>query len=98
SFRPATVSPGGIDMTQNASKQTAITRAVAISCLTVACLAAAGVRAGAPSDALGDEGSLAGTWFVQVTLRDCATGSPLGPAIHSLVTFHGDGTLSEAPA
>jgi hypothetical protein len=33
---------------------------------------------------------------VQVTLRDCATGAPLGAPINALVTFHGGGTLSES--
>jgi hypothetical protein len=34
--------------------------------------------------------------MVRVTLRDCATNAPLGPAFSSLVTFHGDGTLGES--
>ena len=46
--------------------------------------------------ALTDRPSLVGTWTVQVTLRDCATSAPLGPPFNSLVTFHGDGTLSES--
>jgi hypothetical protein len=82
-------------MTQNPSKQTGTARGAAILCVTVACLAAASVRAGAESDDSSDRPSLVGTWTVQVTLRDCATSAPLGPPINSLVTFHGDGTLSE---
>jgi hypothetical protein len=39
---------------------------------------------------------LEGTWFVQVTLRDCVTNAPLGPPFNSLVTFHRGGTLSES--
>ena len=85
-------------MTQNTSKQTGIARAVAISCLAVAFLAAGSVRAGAQSDAFTEQPSLVGTWMVQVTVSNCATGAPLGPAFNSLVTFHGDGTLSESPA
>jgi hypothetical protein len=38
---------------------------------------------------------LAGTWRVQVTLRDCATEAPLG-TFGSLVTFNEGGTLSES--
>ena len=38
---------------------------------------------------------LTGAWSVQVTLRDCTTGAPIGPPINSLVTFHEGGTLSE---
>jgi hypothetical protein len=41
---------------------------------------------------------LAGAWMVEVTLRNCDTGVPLGPAIHSLVTYHRGGTISESPA
>ena len=39
----------------------------------------------------------AGTYAVEVTLRDCASGAPAGPVIPSLVTFHGDGSLFETP-
>jgi hypothetical protein len=38
---------------------------------------------------------LQGVWLVQVTLRNCTTGAPLGPAFGSLVTFHEGGTISE---
>jgi hypothetical protein len=38
---------------------------------------------------------LEGTWFVQVTLRDCSTDAPIGPPFGSLVTFHRGGTLTE---
>jgi hypothetical protein len=40
---------------------------------------------------------LGGTWIVQVTLRDCATGAPRG-SFTSLVTFHRGGTMSESTA
>jgi hypothetical protein len=36
-----------------------------------------------------------GVWLVQVTLRNCSTGAPLGPAFPSVVTFHEGGTVSE---
>lgn len=39
--------------------------------------------------------ALSGTWFVEVTLRNCANQAPLG-SFNSLVTFHADGTMSEA--
>jgi hypothetical protein len=39
----------------------------------------------------------AGTYAVDVTLRDCASGAETGPAFLSLVTFHGDGSLFETP-
>lgn len=41
---------------------------------------------------------IVGTWLVQVTLRNCQTGAPLGPPFNSLVTFHDDGTIVEAAA
>jgi hypothetical protein len=39
----------------------------------------------------------AGTYAVDVTVRDCTTGAPAGPAIPALVTFHGDGSIFETP-
>lgn len=37
-----------------------------------------------------------GVWYVQVTIRDCATGAALAPVVHSLVTFAAGGTLHES--
>lgn len=37
-----------------------------------------------------------GVWYVQVTIRDCATGMALAPAVNSLVTFAAGGTLHES--
>jgi len=39
----------------------------------------------------------AGTYAVDVTLRDCATGAPAGAPFASLVTLHGDGSITETP-
>lgn len=39
----------------------------------------------------------AGTYAIEVTVRDCASGLPAGPVIPSLVTFHGDGSIFETP-
>jgi hypothetical protein len=39
-----------------------------------------------------------GVWLVQVTLRNCSTGAPMGPAFGSVVTFHQGGTVSETTA
>jgi hypothetical protein len=83
-------------MTLNTTKQVG-TCAVTILCLTAAVLTAASGAAGAQADGVTAPPSLVGTWMVQVTLRDCATSAPLGPAINALVTFHGHGTLSESP-
>jgi hypothetical protein len=41
---------------------------------------------------------LSGTWRVQVTLQNCATGAPLGPAFQSLLAFHDGGTMSGTTA
>ena len=37
-----------------------------------------------------------GVWYVQVTIRDCATRVALAPAVNSLVTFAAGGTLHES--
>ncbi len=39
-----------------------------------------------------------GPWLMTVTLRDCATSTPLGPPFLTLITFHAGGTLSESAA
>jgi hypothetical protein len=54
---------------------------------------AAGLGAASAGAARAESG-LAGTWTVQVTLRDCATQAPVG-SFSSLVTFHRGGTISE---
>ena len=38
---------------------------------------------------------LVGTWQVQVTLVDCASGTQLAPPFTSLLTFAADGTMAE---
>ena len=40
--------------------------------------------------------TLQGVWYVQVTIRDCATGVAVAPAVNSLVTFASGGTLHES--
>ncbi len=40
--------------------------------------------------------TLQGVWYVQVTIRDCATGVALAPVVNSLVTFAAGGTLQES--
>ena len=37
-----------------------------------------------------------GVWYVQVTIRNCATGVALAPPVNSLVTFAAGGTLHES--
>jgi hypothetical protein len=64
--------------------------------LTGALLATSDVPALAGSNALGASGGLVGVWGVQVTLRDCATGAPLGAPFNSLVSAHRGGTMTES--
>ena len=82
-------------MTKNTSTQ-ALHREVTIFCLTAALFTVAGGAVAAEPDALNGRPSLVGTWTVQVTLRNCATGAPLGAPFNSLVTFHDDETISES--
>jgi hypothetical protein len=42
--------------------------------------------------------AIEGVWAMTITLRDCATTTPLGPPFRSLLTFHAGGTMSESPA
>ena len=79
-------------MTDNTS-QPAV-RTLAILALIAFLLPASSVVAEASSD----QNGLVGTWTVQVTIRNCTTNAPLGPPTNALVTFHGDGTLSESAA
>jgi len=75
-----------------------IGRAAALGSLGILLVtASAGVGAAQSSESGSGEG-LAGAWMVEVTLRNCDTGAPLGPVIHSLVSFHRGGTISESPA
>jgi hypothetical protein len=60
----------------------------------IATLTASGSAVRADS---GGSAGVAGTWQVQVTLRDCASNAPLG-TFGSLVTFHRGGSLSESAA
>jgi hypothetical protein len=41
---------------------------------------------------------LEGSWKVQVTLKNCGTGAPMGPAFDSLLTFARGGTMTESTA
>ena len=55
--------------------------------------------AGTTRSALAQDGgppAIEGVWAMSLTLRDCATGAPLGPPFRSLLTFHRGGTLSES--
>ena len=57
-------------------------------------MAAANVGTAQSSESASKNG-LGGTWFVQVTVRNCATNAAQG-SFNSLVTYHRGGTFSEA--
>ncbi len=64
--------------------------------LPVTALAAVFVLLLAQMGAAQDQaGKLIGTWQVQVTQVDCTSGTPLGPAFSSLLTFARGGTMTE---
>lgn len=50
------------------------------------------------SDDRADPGDLAGTWKVQITLRNCTNGAPVGAPFYSLLTFADGGTVTETTA
>jgi hypothetical protein len=43
-----------------------------------------------------DARTVQGVWYVQVVIRDCATGAALAPPVNSLVTFAAGGTVHES--
>ena len=57
-------------------------------------LSAASAASGQQSDAQAP--TVEGVWYLQVTIRDCATGVALAPPVRSLVTFAAGGTLHES--
>jgi hypothetical protein len=68
-------------------------RALAAIALTIALLTTFATFGRAEGND-GPRSSVAGVWYVQVTLRNCATNAALG-SFPSLVTFHEGGTISE---
>ena len=71
-----------------------VRNAVMLSMGVALVLSAAGAASAQQSAAQGR--TMQGAWFVQVTIRDCATGAALAPAVNSLVTFAAGGTLHES--
>jgi hypothetical protein len=69
--------------------------AAALLALAGALVMTAGSAGIAQSSNSASKNGLAGTWFVQVTIRNCASNAALG-SFNSLVTFHRGGTISEA--
>ena len=69
-------------------------RAVMLSMGVALVVSAASAASAQQSAAQGR--TVQGVWHVQVTIRDCATGVALAPAVNSLVTFAAGGTLHES--
>lgn len=69
-------------------------RVVMLSMSLALCLSAASAASAQQSAA--EARTVQGVWYVQVTIRDCATGVALAPAVNSLVTFAAGGTLHES--
>jgi hypothetical protein len=69
-------------------------RAVMLSVgLAVVGLAGSGVSA---QQSGAEARTVQGVWYMQVTVRNCATGVALAPPVNSLVTFAAGGTLRES--
>jgi hypothetical protein len=83
-------------MNWNTSKALGAGRAAAVLGLAGVLLMTSGRTGLTQSNNSASKNGLEGTWFVQVTLRDCATNAQIGLPFNSLVTFHRGGTLSES--
>ena len=59
-------------------------------------LVLSGARSASAQQSASQARTVEGVWYVQVTVRDCATGVALAPVVHSLVTFAAGGTLQES--
>jgi hypothetical protein len=68
-------------------------RRAAVGVLGLAFTLAAPVPAGAQGGA-----PLVGVWGASIQLRDCASGTAIGPPIRALYTYHQDGTLIQSPS
>lgn len=85
------------DMTQGTTLRTRTVHIVMIACFTAVLAAGSSTTAAAQREEESAPAGLPGTWMIQVTLRDCASGAALAPPIPSLVTFHRDGSITEDP-
>lgn len=72
----------------------AVRRAVMLSLAMVAVTLTGG--GAAAQQASSQARTVQGVWYVQVTIRDCATGVALAPPVNSLVTFAAGGTVHES--
>ena len=89
-------SGGRTTMNWNTSKALGAGRAAAVLGLVGALVMTSGRPGLAQSSNAASKNGLEGTWFVQVTLRNCATNAQIGLPFNSLVTYHRGGTISES--
>ncbi len=68
----------------------------AIAGCVIAAVALFGGNAHVLAQSDSESRTIEGVWSLSVTVRDCATGAPLGPPFRSLLTFHHGGTISES--
>jgi hypothetical protein len=80
-------------MTWTGSTARSAGRSAAILSLTMI-LSAASAASNEQTDA--EALTVKGVWYMQVTIRDCATGVALAPPVNSLVTFAAGGTFHES--
>lgn len=77
------------------SRAGSVGRSAILLSIGAALVLSAPSAAGAQQSA-GQGRTVQGVWYVQVTIRNCATGVALAPAVNSLVTFAAGGTLHES--
>lgn len=82
-------------MTRTVSTARDVGRSLVVLSMSLALVLSAASAASAQQSAA-QAPTVQGVWYVQVTIRDCATGVALAPAVRSLVTFAGGGTLHES--
>jgi hypothetical protein len=92
---PTPPSGRGTTMNSNSTKTGGPRRVALALGLAAALFAPSGAVARAQSSNVNPKDRVIGTWFIEVTLRNCATDAALG-SFNSLITFHEGGTLSES--
>jgi hypothetical protein len=79
---------------QTVSMTGKLARFIQVGAIGLLVLSSGGAAMAQPSQA---GATVEGVWLVQVTLRNCDTGAPMGPPFTSLLTFAHGGTVVETP-
>ena len=82
-------------MTRTVSTARCVGRSPVMLSMSLALVLSAASGASAQQSAA-EARTVVGVWYMQVTIRDCATGVALAPVVNSLVTFAAGGTLHES--